>query len=278
MENLSILPNPFKILDLQREKQKDKDEACNSCNDRKEDEDEDEDEEKKIEGFNADDVMPPPAAGGSMALIVILYCFVKFFMYGSLNLAADQDYQSAIDKFKKNHIGSHLVEFIFFIVVSIAGFLTVGSSYYIWGILLGFIMLTFKFIPEFVEFFENTIGYLWLILTGMNLNIHMESDNFKSSINNSDNISINFNPLITIFNIENLGEKYKTIRIDNEEENNNNNSTDFFVSYKPEADNDSGDFFQYLLEKVKGKRIIGEASVLLLSGLFAMGLGNSLSD
>jgi hypothetical protein len=102
----------------------------------------------------------------------------------------------------------------------------------------------------------------------------MQSDNFESIMRKDpDKVSISFNPLITLFNIENFAEKFTQIRFQKNEEttDTNNQSSDFFAYYYEKGEG-KGSFFNYLLKKVKMKRIIGNSIWLLLTTFFTIGI------
>jgi len=138
-------------------------------------------------------------------------------------------------------------------------------------VLIGSIMFGLSKSTAIIDFFENTFGYLFLIISGLNLNMYMRSDNFESIINNNpEKASISFNPLITLFNMENFAEQFTQIRFIDDTKDTNKPSSDFFAYFEPGESKDT--FFKYLLEKVKQKRIIGNSIWLLLTTFFTIGI------
>ena len=309
MTDISILPNPFKMLDLEREKRLKSDEKCNSC------------EDDKKEGFNNLKKDKPVVEG----LSTEFGSFISFFLVllGSSGLASfainktylgvykkckydlenklesgnsEETYKEAYkDAFVEQLIGNnkltHLKNLLTFVGFSaIAYCLNLEdevlkdhkNKFLIVGV--GFMMYALKFIPAIIEFFENTIGYAllhipwWLGNTPLNLNLYMQSDNFKGMVDNNEDVSINFNKLITLFNIENLGEKFSRIRMDKKDEVDKKNTSDFFVSFNANQNepNTQFDFFEYLLKMCIKKRTYGETSWLIITTLLTAGIFKSM--
>ena len=191
-------------------------------------------------------------------------------------------------KLKENKLINYAyasIPLIFFIGFSILGAFIASDKYeyneWLWKpFIIGFIMFVLSKSTAIIDFFENTFGYL-LISPWLNLNMYMKSDNFQSTIDeNPNNVSINFNPLITLFNVENLAEKFTQIRfIDNKDKDMKDKdkpSSDFFAYYEPGENKSS--FFNYLLKKVNQKRIVGNSIWLLLTTFFTIGIMKGLNE
>lgn len=304
MTDISILPNPFKMLDLEREKRLQSDEKCNSC------------EDDKKEGFNNLKKDKPVVEGlttqegtitffsvlfGASLLAVFIINFSYLGVYKMCKNELETDLESGDlettygDKFIthliRNNKSMHLKYLLAFVGFSAIAYCLnledeVLKDYNNIGLIfgVGFIMYSLKFIPAIIEFFENTIGYLllhipgWFGNTPLNLNLWMQSDNFKGMVDKNEGVSINFNKLITLFNIENLGEKFSQIRMDKKDETDKKNTSDFFVSFKEDKDvtTTQFDFFEYLLKMCIKKRAYGETSWLIITTLLTVGIFKSM--
>ena len=300
METISILPNPFKILEQQIAKKESLNNKCNSCVENESNKDENREEgfsklkgsETIKEGFKEDDKAQPwwfilPAIFVSIAYGMISTAIIKIPNFEDIKGDENGSNNDIINNYQKglseNNSGKkmNVIAFIAFCLMSSLGSIIAIELENKMGfvVLIGFIMFvlsksTIMFVlsksTAIIDFFENTFGYL-LISPG--LNMHMRSDNFESIINqNPENASISFNPLITLFNMENFAEKFTQIRFidDPEDKNKDKPSSDFFAYY--EAGESKETFFKYLLEKVKQKRIIGNSIWLLLTTFFTIGI------
>ncbi len=304
MTDISILPNPFKMLDLEREKRLKSDEKCNSC------------EDDKKEGFNNLKKDKPVVEGlttqeGTITFFSVLFgasllaVFIINFSYLGVYKMCKNDLETNLesgdlettygDEFIsyliRNNKSKHLIYLLAFVSFSAIAYCLnledeVLKDYNNIGLIfgIGFIMYSLKFIPAIIEFFENTIGYLLLHIPGwgnwapLNLNLLMQSDNFKGMVDNNEDVSINFNKLITLFNIENLGEKFSRIRMDKKDEVDKKNTSDFFVSFNANQNepNTPFDFFEYLLKMCIKKRAYGETSWLIITTLLTAGIFKSM--
>ena len=288
MENISILPNPFKILEEQIAKKESLNNKCNSCVENESNKDENNEDgftnlkgsQSIKEGFNSDEKPKPwwliPLIGVPIygMLSIRLIKIPKFE-----NIQGDGTPNNIIDGYKKllseNDSSKKMNSFacFAFVLMSYLGGVIAIEHKNKMGfvVLIGFIMFGLSKSTAIIDFFENTFGYLFLIISGLNLNMYMRSDNFESIINKNP-VSISFNPLITLFNIENFAEKFTHIRlIDDKTTDTNKQSSDFFAYYNHQGET-KGSFFNYLLEKVKLKRIIGDSIWLLLTTFFTIGI------
>ena len=290
MENISILPNPFKILEQQIAKKESLNNKCNSCVENESEKDaKNENSFSNLkgsqsikEGFKEDDK--------SESWGFILLAIFASIVYGMINTTIikmpnfedikDDDNTKMISKYKEylseNNSSKKMNLFVLlFIGMSYLGALIAIEHENKMGfvVLIGSIMFGLSKSTAIIDFFENTFGYLFLIISGLNLNMYMRSDNFESIINqHPENASISFNPLITLFNMENFAEKFTQIRFidDSKDKNKDKSSSDFFAYFEPGESKDT--FFKYLLEKVKQKRIIGNSIWLLLTTFFTIGI------
>jgi len=312
MTDISILPNPFKMLDLEREKRLKSDEKCNSC------------EDDKKEGFNNLKKDKPVVEGlttkeGTITFFLVLFgasllaVFIINFSYLGVYKLCKNELEKNLESGLKDNLESETLEttygkeFISHLIrnnksmhlkylLAFVGFSAIAyclnledevlKDYNNIGLIfgVGFIMYSLKFIPAIIEFFENTIGYAllhipwWLGNTPLDLNLWMQSDNFKGMVANNESVSINFNKLITLFNIENLGEKFSQIRMDKKDEVDKNNTSDFFVSFEEDKEDTKTQFkfFEYLLKMCIKKRAYGETSWLIITTLLTAGIFKSM--
>ena len=291
MENISILPNPFKILEQQIAKKESLNNKCNSCVENESEKDaKNENSFSNLkgsqsikEGFKEDDK--------SESWGFILLAIFASIVYGRINTTIikmpnfedikDANNTGMISKYKKYLFENNsskkmngIALFFFLSMAACGGFIAIEPENKMgFVVLIGFIMFVLSKSTAIIDFFENTFGYLFLIISGLNLNMYMRSDNFESIINqHPENASISFNPLITLFNMENFAEKFTQIRFidDPKTENKDKPSSDFFAYFEPGESKDT--FFKYLLEKVKQKRIIGNSIWLLLTTFFTIGI------
>ena len=313
MDNISILPNPFKILEEQIAKKRSLNDKCDNCYDDnckiKNYNDENKKEGfnnlnkiKTIEGLGKTDREKSAKVLGFAILVslisVFMYYLIIYVKFNYKNISEQlgetinnkdtfiNEYSNIINSLNSNLKNKNLMLlFIFMFASSFAAFdYSLVYDYPIGEFLLlslplslpiGFIMFVLSKLPAIIDFFENTVGYL---VPCKNLNLYMESDTFASIINkNPDDVRINFNPLITLFNLENLARKFIEIRQDTKHENNNtdkNNdnkySSDFFLRYN--KDDNKKKLFTHLCECVIKKRIIGNATWLALTPFVTIGI------
>ena len=297
METISILPNPFKILEQQIAKKESLNNKCNSCVENESNKDENREEgfsklkgsETIKEGFKEDDKAQPwwfilLAIFVSIAYGMIITPIIKIPNFEDIKGDENGSNNDIIKSNYKNYLSENnsgkkmnVIAFIAFCLMSSLGsIIAIELENKMWFVvLIGFIMFVLSKSTAIIDFFENTFGYLFLIISGLNLNTYMRSDNFESIINqNSENASISFNPLITLFNMENFAEKFTQIRFidDTKDKDKDKPSSDFFAYFEKDQDQTKGSFFKYLLEKVKQKRIIGNSIWLLLTTFFTIGI------
>ena len=298
MSDIPILPNPFKMLDLEREKKmKSMDDKCNSC-----------DDEKK-EGFNNLKKDNPIIEGmeqdeegkwfaGVMfvgALIMVLIIRVIFHNKSKENIIAF--YSEYYVKFIM------LVFFIVFAFISLflhtndLGNITNNTERinnklgqpYVWiPIVVGLIMFALRFIPgtdnvpALIGYFENTVGHIWFLVFSLfneGLNKWIRSDNFETlTAKNGGSVTNDFNPLMSRFNLNNYDEIIAQMRFDNDTNNKNKNeSSDFFVTLNHEdGQKTQEDFINYIKEQVILKRAWGEVTLLILTTLISTGVLQSV--
>jgi len=298
MSDIPILPNPFKMLDLEREKKmKSMDDKCNSC-----------DDEKK-EGFNNLKKDNPIIEGlgqdeegkwfaGVMfvgALIMVLIIRVIFHNKSKENIIAF--YSEYYVKFIM------LVFFIVFAFISLflhtndLGNITNNTERinnklgqpYVWiPIVVGLIMFALRFIPgtdnvpALIGYFENTVGHIWFLVFSLfneGLNKWIRSDNFETlTAKNGGSVTNDFNPLMSRFNLNNYDEIIAQMRFDNDTNNKNKNeSSDFFVTLNhKDGQKTQEDFINYIKEQVILKRAWGEVTLLILTTLISTGVLQSV--
>ena len=295
MENISILPNPFKILEQQIAKKESLNNKCSSCVENESNKDENNEDgftnlkgsQSIKEGFKEDDKSQPwwfimVAIAVSIFYGIISTTIIKIPNFDELTKDGVEN-NKIISNYKNyfqinnSSIKMNGIALVLFLLMSYLGGLIAIEPENKMGfvVLIGFIMFVLSKSTAIIDFFENTFGYLFLIISGLNLNMYMRSDNFESIINqHPENASISFNPLITLFNMENFAEKFKQIRFINDPnaENKDKPSSDFFAYFEKDQDQTKGSFFKYLLEKVKQKRIIGNSIWLLLTTFFTIGI------
>lgn len=298
MSDITILPNPFKMLDLEREKKmKLMDDKCNSCNN------------EKKEGFNNLKKDKPIIEGmgqdmeGWLFVGVLSGGAIIAFLFILKVLKVDD-----IQKIKLNN-KSNIVVLALFIVFAFISLSLHTNDFesafdnnitnkmdsindklrqpYIWiPILVGLIMFLLRFVPgtddvpALIGYFENTVGhfcFLGFSLFNGGLNKWIRSDNFETLINNGDDkVTINFNPLMSIFNLNNYDDIIEKMRIENSNPVNHNTS-DFFVTLKHiDETRTKEDFTNYIKNEVKMKRAFGEVTLLILTTLISTGILQSV--
>jgi len=289
MSDIPILPNPFKMLDLEREKKmKLTDDKCNSCND------------EKKEGFNNLKKDKPIVEGMGQdaenvwfACILILLCGVVFI--SSINS------EWIITEIIKDFIflkKSTIVVFIFFILFAYIALAlhTRDNNDEIWEkkywipILVGLIMFLLRFVPgtddvpALIGYFENTVGHFMFLIfySWAGLNKWIRSDNFETLINNGDGkVTKDFNPLMSRFNLNNYEDIInKQMRFENERRligEEEKDVSEFFVTLEHEnGTKKKDDFIKYIKEQVTMKRAFGEVTLLILTTLISTGILRSV--
>jgi len=300
MSDIPILPNPFKMLDLEREKKmKLMDNKCNSCDDEKKEGFNNLKKDKPIiEGMEQDE--EGKWFGGALfggALIMVLTIWVIFRNKSKENIIAF--YSEYYVKFIM------LVFFIVFALISL--FLhtnDLGNNTerinnklgrpYVWiPIVVGLIMFMLRFVnlgtgdvPALIGYFENTVGHIWFLVFSLfneGLNKWIRSDNFETlTAKNGGSVTNDFNPLMSRFNLNNYDKIIKQMRFDNDTNKNDTNknkneSSDFFVTLNHEdGQKTKEDFINYIKEKVILKRAWGEVTLLILTTLISTGVLQSV--
>jgi len=133
--------------------------------------------------------------------------------------------------------------------------------------IVGILVFILKFIPSVMSFFENVFGYFFMNIFGkLSLSLSLKNDTFTE-----DSVDIKLNKLITLFTIENLGEKFNSIgTIDDT----TNNGELFAISNAAATNNETSKYklFEYLLNMSILKRATGEAGLLVLTTLITIAL------
>jgi len=287
MSDIPILPNPFKMLDLEREKKmKLTDDKCNSCDD------------TKKEGFNNLKKDKPIVEGmeqgewsGLVVMVVMLASSLLIVFIRAL----------VRDKWIKETI-KLLMFFVFNVAFAyIALFLHtrdgdidadiwIKEKKYWIPILVGLIMFLGRFVPgtddvpALIRYFENTVGHFMFLIfnSGAGLNKWIRSDNFETLINNGDGkVTNDFNPLMSIFNLNNYEDIINNqMRFENVATNpteNTSNTSDFFVTLEHENGiKTKEDFINYIRKKVIMKRAYGEVTLLIITTLISTGILQSV--
>ena len=273
MNDVPILPNPFKLLDMQRDKQSNIN-KCTSCDDK------DDYQEDKSEFIEGHELMIAPSSWTAMLLAVsvtIVGGFLWLFAWNASNMWNNRDMIDFIKYLNNNETGdkdayqavlksvTRMSRIMVFFIALTAFFLGVfvldlSDNKLASGVIIGVISILVLGLPQLATYFENTIGY-FLITPFLDLKMWMKSDNFdklvKEDFNNGSIASINFNPLITLFSLENLPEAFEKMRFGTDE--NERSRQDFFVALDAERGDmkERGDFFKYLFEYTLKKNIIG---------------------
>ena len=294
MSDIPILPNPFKMLDLEREKKmKLMDNKCNSC-----------DDEKK-EGFNnlkkdkpIIEGMEPEAEGmwfagsllsaAALVFIVITFSINKFLNGPKVTI---KDFYS---KYKVKF--AMLVCFIGFAYISLVLHTRDGNNNDVWEKkywipVVGLIMFVLRLfmpgtgdVPALIGYFENIVGHFWFLVISLlsdgGLNKWIRSDNFEAlTAKNGGSVTIDFNPLMSIFNLNNYDAIINQMRFSNNTNNTNNtnDSSDFYVTLDHEdGQKTKEDFINYIKDKVIKKRAFGEVTLLILTTLISTGILQSV--
>ena len=96
--------------------------------------------------------------------------------------------------------------------------------------MLRFVNLGTGDVPALIGYFENTVGHFWFLFFSLfngGLNKWIRSDNFEAlTANNSDNVTIDFNPFMSRFNLNNYEEIIKQMRFSNDTNNTNKNENE----------------------------------------------------
>jgi hypothetical protein len=296
MSDITILPNPFKMLDLEREKRmKVTDNKCNSC------------EDKIKEGFNTLKKNKTITEGmnnqtneiwlfvGVLSGVSIILFYLGVFQFRSIE--GITQYSSNIKVTAVQHF-IHLLVFIGFAYMSLLLDLkknnedkyekvnTFWAHPNVWiPIVAGLLMFILKILSGpsrqlgLTGYFENTIGHFifWTsTYSDGGLNKWIRSDNFEALAIHNNELTNNFNPLMSIFNLENFKEKIEGMQIENENDD-QINSSDFFVSLKhSDGDKTKEEFVNFIKDKVIIKRVSGEVTLLVITTLISTGILKSM--
>jgi len=301
MSDIPILPNPFKMLDLEREKKmKLTDDKCNSCDD------------TKKEGFNnlkkdkpIIEGLEQTAEGGVFAgaLIVASVVFVVGINWYILGSKPEENINDIYSKYVVKI--AMLVCFIVFAFISLSlhtnefkkeehitkNMKRINNKLgrpYVWiPILVGLIMFLLRFVPgtddvpALIGYFENTVGHFMFLIfnSGSGLNKWIRSDNFETLINNGDGkVTNDFNPLMSRFNLNNYIDIIDQMRFeDGTAQVDEENTSDFFVTLEHENGiKTKEDFINYIRKKVIMKRTYGEVTLLIITTLISTGILQSV--
>jgi len=104
-------------------------------------------------------------------------------------------------------------------------------------------------------------------------------DNFETLINNGDGkVTKDFNPLMSIFNLNNYEETIGKMRFENVATNTETeNTSDFFVTLNhKDKTQTKDDFINYIKEQVIMKRAYGEVTLLIITTLISTGILQSV--
>lgn len=282
MSDIPILPNPFKMLDLEREKKmKLTDDKCNSCND------------EKKEGFNNLKKDKPIVEGLELekneenvlfASILIFSCVVVFISSIKIEWITKEIIKDIY--FLKYSTIVVFICFILFAYIALTLHTRDDGSYNWIPLPVGVLMFLLRFVkvtenvPALIEYFENTVGHFRFLIfnSGLGLNEWIRSDNFETLINNGDGkVTQNFNPLMSIFNLNNYEDIINQMRFDNEDQSSENVS-EFFVTLEHENGITKENFINYIKKEVIMKRACGEVTLLILTTLITSGVLKSVYD
>jgi uncharacterized membrane protein YhaH (DUF805 family) len=328
MTDIPILPNPFKMLDLEREKKmKLMDDKCNSCDD------------DKKEGFKPANIsagqIPPMISNetpfGRSVLNLKRFNNLKKdkpIIEGMEQTAEGLTFAGVLicgalimvliiwvtfrNKSKENIIGFYSEYYVKFIMlVFFIGFAFIslflhtndlgnttnnaerinnelGLPYTV-PLFVGGIMYLLRVVPwtgdvpALIGYFENTVGHFWFLVYSLwneGLNKWIRSDNFEAlTTHNSDNATSDFNPLMSIINLNNYEEIIKQMRFDGDTNQNNENgdTSDFFVTLNHiDGQKTKEEFIEYIKKQVIMKRACGEVTLLILTTLISTGILQSV--
>lgn len=290
MSDIPILPNPFKMLDLEREKKmKLTDDKCNSCND------------EKKEGFNNLKKDKPIVEGLELeqdveglvfAVALSLACAVVFIFIKMKLIPTDiiKNFGWAYFNINKKMMFGLLCVFIAFAYIALALHTRDNEfwekKYWI-PVVVGLIMFLLRFVPgtddvpALIGYFENTVGHFMFLIfnSGAGLNKWIRSDNFETLINNGDGkVTKDFNPLMSRFNLNNYEDIIGQMRFeDGTAQVDEENTSDFFVTLEHENGiKTKEDFINYIRKKVIMKRTYGEVTLLIITTLISTGILQSV--
>jgi positive regulator of sigma E activity len=296
MSSISDMPNPFKMLDLERQKKtKSIDGNCNECVD------------KNIEGMASEIII-----NNRDILFVSTITFMST-LFIAICILGEWIPIEIITNFNVINVKWVIIILMIFIAFSYIPLWFHRNKFgkntdqqfvdkndklkhpYIWiPILVGFVMFLMRFIPgtsdtsALIGYFENTIGHFMFLIKSAyhgGMNNWIRSDNFEAlTIKNGDRVSNNFNPLMSIFNLNNYEQIIKdqmrteSEKIINEQtptksDNNFHYVSDFFISLEHnDGKKTKEDFIEYVKKETILKRVIGELTLLITTTLISTGL------
>jgi len=308
MIDTPILPNMFRLFDIQREKQENL-EKCSSCNDDNEEnsdeETKDEDMENSIqEGMTNEDIYNKSKMVGFIwaGFILISYVVCEGGMglekiggeifnkvigvstKGNLQNIVDglHGYNDEASKVQKTNsiltgIWSVIITIlIIFVPVIIKhpenmsdftnmvlnkkNYLASGLIAVITGVTCWLYTLSKpSLVHSVIDSIENTIGYIIINFTGLNLREYMTSKSFEKWADEGEGKSIilNFNPLITLFSLYNMDTSFVSMA--------NDKNTDFTLK---EGVNE--DAFKHIFRFTAIKRLISQFAIMAMTGSIAV--------
>lgn len=286
MSDIPILPNPFKMLDLEREKKmKLTDDKCNSCNDEKKEGFNNLKKDKPIvEGLELEqDEEGWLFAGALFAACVVVFIFIKMKWIPTDII---KNFGWAYFNINKKMMFGLLCVFIAFAYIALALHTRDDGSYAWIPLPVGVLMFLLRFVPgtddvpALIGYFENTVGHFMFLIfnSGAGLNKWIRSDNFETLINNGDGkVTKDFNPLMSRFNLNNYIDIIDQMRFEDGTDQVGENTSDFFVTLEHEDKTQTkDDFINYIKEKVIMKRTYGEVTLLIITTLISTGILQSV--
>jgi hypothetical protein len=278
---MSILPNPFKMLDLELEKRmKATGDKCNKCDDKKEGFNNLKKDKPVIEGFTT---TPTNLLFVGTLLVGSIICFIAIGFWFPIESIKDISIKNT-----RNNLYM-LFLFILFPFISVILHteddnhqeLKIFTKYWFHIPLFGCLMFGLRFIPGLIGYFENTVGHLIFLISTLEdggLNEWLRSDNFEALTTHNAEITTNFNPLMSLFNLENYDHIIDKMRIGIVDKNKDNTS-DFYVSLvRKDGIKTSKDFEDYINNKVITKRVSGEVTLLVITTLLSAGIIKSFNS
>jgi len=281
MSDISILPNPFKMLDLEREKRiKVTTAKCNKCDD------------KKKEGFNnlnKDNQITEGLKARNTTEYTSFFCVLSVISFVILGVGVTSEIPILIpQEFSTSKPMWHFVGFICYLGFASMALYIPGNADNIFmqfGIpfVVGLVVFCLRYFTGLIGYFENTVGHfmcwIWTWRHG-GLNKWIRSDNFEALVMHNDEVTINFNPLMSLFNLENYEKNTKLMRIEGaggDNSSNTTNTSDFFLSIKHEYGKEIiTDFQKYIKSLVILKRMSGEVTLLVITALLSVGIFESI--
>lgn len=308
MIDTPILPNLFRLFDIQRGKQENL-EKCSSCNDENEDnsdeETKDEDNENNTqEGMEIKDILDISVKSTIVwliwAVVIIISALVGAFYIDYerigtevfnkvIGVSTKGNLQNIVDGLpgyndeaskvqKKNSILTCIVSVLITLLIIFVPVLikhpenrneftkmvrnkknafVVGLMFLITGVTCWLYTLSKPaLIHSVIDSIENTIGYVIINCTGLNLREYMTSKSFEKWADEGKSIILNFNPLITMFSLYNMDTSFVSMA--------NDENTDFTLK---EGVNE--DAFKHIFRYTAIKRLISQFAIIAMTGSIA---------